>query len=154
ARARAAFDLAAISVLLDAGAGPGWRYHDAATGLAIGRSEGLALATLRMFESGLFSADPRDPLRADASRLANLTGGELAEGFQASSTNPLLGLEARTDLIARLGRTVLGNAKVFAARDTARPGGLFDYLSSLAAGGTVPAEAILRAVLTHLAPVW
>ena len=46
ARARAEFDLAIISVLLDAGAGPQWRYRDAATGAAIGRSEGLALASL------------------------------------------------------------------------------------------------------------
>ena len=73
ARARAEFDLAIVSVLLDAGAGPDWRYHDAATGLTVGRSEGLALASLRMFEAGLFSADARDPLRADAKRLAALT---------------------------------------------------------------------------------
>ena len=66
ARARAEFDLAIVSVLLDAGAGPDWRYRDAATGLPIGRSEGLALASLRMFEAGLFSANKNDPLRADA----------------------------------------------------------------------------------------
>ena len=52
ARARAAFDLAITSVLLDAGAGPTWRYHDAATGLTAARSEGLALASLRWFERG------------------------------------------------------------------------------------------------------
>jgi hypothetical protein len=154
ARARADFDLAMISVLLDAGAGPAWRYRDAALGLTVGRSEGLALATLRMFEAGLFSSDPRDPLRADASRLADLTSGELADGFQVSAANPLLGLEARTDLIARLGRTSLENGKVFASCDAARPGGLFDHLAGLAMQGTVAAEAILRAVLTHLAPVW
>src|SRR6202035_937099 len=39
-RARAAFDLAIVSVLLDAGAGPQWRYRDAATGRLIGRSAG------------------------------------------------------------------------------------------------------------------
>ena len=32
AQARAAFDLAIVSVLLDAGAGPAWRYRDAGTG--------------------------------------------------------------------------------------------------------------------------
>ncbi len=32
AKARAAFDLAIMSVLLDAGAGPAWRYRDPATG--------------------------------------------------------------------------------------------------------------------------
>jgi hypothetical protein len=65
-KARAEFDLAIVSVLLDAGAGPQWRYHDATTGSSIGRSEGLALASLAMFLGGAFSAGPRDPLRADA----------------------------------------------------------------------------------------
>src|SRR5262249_22537029 len=59
-KARAAFDLAIVSVLLDAGAGPTWCYRDVATGTAIGRSEGLALASFRMFEAGAFSADPND----------------------------------------------------------------------------------------------
>src|SRR4051812_8174024 len=53
---RAEFDLAIVSVLLDAGAGADWRYRDQPTGLTVARSEGLALASLRMFEAGLFSA--------------------------------------------------------------------------------------------------
>ena len=65
-RARAAFDLAITSVLLDAGAGPQWFYRDAATGMEVGRSEGLALASLAMFAGGAFSARPDSPLRADA----------------------------------------------------------------------------------------
>src|SRR3954471_18684820 len=55
ARARAAFDLAIVSVLLDAGAGPGWHYRDPATGTALARSEGLAVASQRLFEAGAFS---------------------------------------------------------------------------------------------------
>jgi len=39
ARARAEFDLAMVSVFLDAGAGPTWRYRDPKTGLAIGRCQ-------------------------------------------------------------------------------------------------------------------
>ncbi len=154
ARARSAFDLAIVSVLLDAGAGPDWTYRDAPAGLSLGRSEGLALASLRMFESGLFSADAGFPLRADAARLANLTAADLAQGFQAGPENPLPGLEGRAALIASLGRTALSNSKVFASADAARPGGLFDYLSSLATGGSIPATAVLHAVLAHLAPVW
>ena len=56
ARARAEFDLAIVSVFLDAGAGPSWRYRDPKTGSAIGRSEGLGLASLAMFAGGAFSA--------------------------------------------------------------------------------------------------
>ena len=152
-RARAEFDLAIVSVLLDAGAGAAWRYKDVATGLTIGRSEGLALASLRMFEAGLFSADPRDPLRADAARLASLTSGDLAKGFQADATNPLAGLEGRVALLARLGRAMLANPAVFAKKDTARAGGLFDELAA-ATHKTLPASAILEALLINLTPIW
>src|SRR5215472_7490575 len=62
ARARAAFDLAIVSVLLDAGAGPDWSYGEAGSHHRIGRSEGLALASLAMFAAGAFSSDPADPL--------------------------------------------------------------------------------------------
>src|ERR1700724_1402676 len=77
APARAALDLAMVSVLLDAGAGPQWRYRDAATGKSFGRSEGLALASLDMFARGAFSSDMKDPLRADAAVLAKLDAEEL-----------------------------------------------------------------------------
>jgi hypothetical protein len=49
---RAAFDLVIPSVLLDAGAGPHWRYRDEVTGAELSRSEGLGVASLRMWESG------------------------------------------------------------------------------------------------------
>src|SRR2546430_17400358 len=45
-RARAEFDLAIISVLLDAGAGPSWRYRESGPGARIGRSGGLAHSSL------------------------------------------------------------------------------------------------------------
>lgn len=61
ARARAEFDLAIVSVLLDAGAGAAWRYRDAVTGQSVGRSEGLAIASLDMFASGLFPTIPARP---------------------------------------------------------------------------------------------
>jgi hypothetical protein len=49
-------DLLFISVLLDAGAGDVWRYKEVATGLVIGRSEGIALASFHMFLGGKFQA--------------------------------------------------------------------------------------------------
>lgn len=154
AQARAEFDLAVVSVLLDAGAGPDWRYHDGASGLTLGRSEGLALASLRMFAAGMFSSDPSDPLRADAGRLAALTGQDLTRGFGASGANPLDGLEGRAELLARLGRAMLAAPLVFAREDRARPGGLFDHLVRLAAGANLPAPLVLHELLVHLAPIW
>ena len=154
ARARAEFDLAIVSVLLDAGAGATWRYRDAVTGNSIGRSEGLAIASLDMFASGLFSGDTGAPFRADADVLAKLPLAALSSAFQASEGNPLLGLEGRTDLLRRLGRQVSGRAEVFGLRDTPRPGGLFDHIAARAKGGAIAAPAILSAVLNQLGPIW
>ena len=53
--ARRQIDLAVISVLLDAGAGPDWSFVDAKSGITFSRSEGLAIASLRLFELGLLS---------------------------------------------------------------------------------------------------
>lgn len=153
ARARAEFDLAIISVLLDAGAGVDWHYRDPETGLTVGRSEGLALASLRLFEAGTFSADPRDPLRADAERLATLSADELAEGFQVSSENPMGGFEGRADLLVRLGRALHHRPDIFATQDAARPGGLFDRLAEIGKGG-LPAAVILQEVLAGFGAIW
>ncbi|TQF33683.1 URC4/urg3 family protein [Bradyrhizobium sp. UNPA324] len=154
ARARAEFDLAIVSVLLDAGAGAAWRYRDGASGESIGRSEGLAIASLDMFAGGLFSGDARTPFRADADVLAKLPLASLTSAFQVSEANQLLGLEGRTDLLQRLGRLVAERAAVFGLRDTPRPGGLFDHIAAQANGGAVAAPAILSAVLNQLGPIW
>jgi hypothetical protein len=154
ARARAEFDLAIVSVLLDAGAGATWRYRDTVTGQGIGRSEGLALASLDMFAAGLFSGDASAPFRVDADVLAKLPLSALTSAFQASDANPLLGLEGRTDLLKRLGKQVAARADVFGMHDTPRPGGLFDHIVAQATGGAIPAPAILSAVLNQLGPIW
>ena len=154
AKARAAFDLAIISVLLDAGAGAAWRYRDDATGITASRSEGLALASLRLFEWGGFSADPSDPLRADAAGLARLNAAMLGDAFQASPENPLLGLEGRAGLLNRLGAAIAARPDLFAREDAPRPGGLYDALKAKAAGGPLPASAILEALLDGLGPIW
>jgi hypothetical protein len=153
ARARAEFDLAIVSVLLDAGAGTDWRFHDQPTAVRVGRSEGLALASLRMFESGLFSSDPRDPLRADAAKLCALTTKDLADGFQVRADNPIAGLDGRAALLAALGRTLFDRPDVFALRDSARPGGLFDHFAALG-GCSVAAPAALKELLLALGPIW
>jgi hypothetical protein len=154
ARARAEFDLAIVSVLLDAGAGPSWRYHDPKTGSAIGRSEGLGLASLAMFASGAFSADPRQPLRVDASVLTNLGVADLERGMQVTEVNPLVGLDGRVDLLRRLGRLVDSKPEIFGSDDMPRPGGLFDQLARRADNGPLPAPTILAELLQQFGPIW
>jgi Protein of unknown function (DUF1688) len=154
ARARAAFDLAIVSVLLDAGAGPQWRYRDVVTGEAIGRSEGLALASFAMFARGAFSADTKDPLRADAAVLAKLDTEALREGFQVTNGNPLVGLEGRAELLRAVGQRVASRPEIFARHDAPRPGGLFDHLVAKAEGGAIAAPVILSELLHQFGPIW
>jgi len=152
-RARAAFDLAVTSVLLDAGAGPGWRYADRATGAVAGRSEGLAIASFDMFADGAFSAGG-DWLRADARRLRKLNGDDLARGFQVGDDNPLVGLDGRAALLRRLGEQAEARPDLFALEDQPRPGGLYDAMAARAAGGRLPAADILAVLLDALGPIW
>ena len=155
AKARAAFDLAITSVLLDAGAGPDWRYRDAGTSETLTRSEGLGIASFRLFEAGAFSDDPADPLRADGAALARLSAADLEAGFQVGADNPLLGLEGRAALLRRLGERVQSRpGELFDLNDTPRPGGLFDILAKWAGGGPLPAPVILETLLIALGPVW
>lgn len=154
ARARAEFDLAIVSVFLDAGAGPQWRYTDGASGKRIGRSEGLALASLNMFMRGAFSADPSRPLRVDAAVLAHLSADQLAHGFQVTPDNPLVGLDGRAALLRRLGALIADSPGVFARNDSARPGGLFDHLAALGENNTIAAPDILSELLHELGPIW
>jgi hypothetical protein len=150
-RARSWVDLVVISVLLDAGAGDAWRFREPGTGAVLGRSEGLAVASLRAFEAGLFSADPAQPLRADAAGLRAVDPARLAAAFQADRGNPLDGLEGRLGLARALGDALDAARKIFPG---GRPGGLVDYLRGNTSGGSITAPALLGALLEGLAPIW
>ena len=152
---RAAFDLAIVSVLLDAGAGAAWRYRESATGETWSRSEGLAVASVDMLRSGLFSGVPADPFRADATILAAIAPEELGSGFQVGEDNPLVGLDGRCSLINRLGAVVADRTDLFAQEDDPRPGGLFDALVAEAdVNGRIAAPRILEMVLEGLGAIW
>ncbi|MEE4024569.1 URC4/urg3 family protein [Gordonia sp. PKS22-38] len=151
AQARSLIDLAVVSVLLDAGAGPDWSYVEADTGLRIGRSEGLAVACWHAFVDGLFSTDPDRPMQVDAAGLRRLTVADLGTAFQVDDRNPLVGLDGRVELLRRLGTTMGERADVFG--DDRRPGHLYDALAG--AGTTaVDAHAILDLLLTTTSGIW
>jgi hypothetical protein len=155
ARARADFDLAFVSVLLDAGAGPRWSYQDKASGNRFARSEGLAVASIAMFGRGDFSSQPNtNPLRADADVLVKLDVATLRHGFQVTGDNPLVGLEGRMELLRSLGRLIGQHPEIFARNDTPRPGGFFDHLVAKVGGGPIPAPLILSELLLQFGPIW
>ncbi|WIG94194.1 DUF1688 family protein [Myxococcus sp. SDU36] len=138
-RARAKLDLVVVSVLLDAGSGPQWRYQEAG-GKTWARSEGLAVASFRMFMEGRFSSDPDRPLRVDAEALGRLTREALARGMQVTDANPVDGLDGRLHLLH-------GLAKVLP-----RPGALLDIIT--AQHRSVRAAELLGLVLEVLGPIW
>ena len=149
--ARIRFDLCVVSVLLDAGAGPGWSFEE--DGRRIARSEGLAVASLHAFRAGLFAGDKAHPLRADAHGLISLAPNAIAHAFQVSDANPLVGVDGRAALLRNLGQALKHRPDLFGPE--ARIGGLYDYLKSHAVkDGKLPATAILAAVLEGLGPIW
>ncbi|NMG65112.1 DUF1688 family protein [Azoarcus indigens] len=150
--ARVAVDLVIPSVLLDAGAGPDWRFHEADDQPPLARSEGLAVASLALFAAGTLSDDPGRPLRSDAAALRRIDAAVLGALFQVSGGNPLLGLEGRATLLNRLGEVAEATPAVFGR--PARLGNLVDHLFSLAADGRLPAAELLALLLRALGPVW
>jgi len=151
-KAEAKFDLAITSVLLDAGAGAVWQYVEPETGEVFRRSEGLAVASFNLFCDGLFSSD-RQSLQADAIGLQQLTESDLAQGFQVTAENPLVGLQGRLRLLQNLGKVLSKHPELFGTEQP-RPGHLVCYLMNQAVNGTLPANAVLQAVLVGLGEIW
>ncbi|WP_066381132.1 URC4/urg3 family protein, partial [Anabaena sp. CA = ATCC 33047] len=150
-KAIAKFDLAIISVLLDAGAGETWRYQEQETGLSLGRSEGLAIASLQMFCRGDFASNGLP--QVDAMRLQTLTAAELASGFQVNTENPLVGIAGRSQLLSKLGQ-VLVSLPHFFGKSNHRPGNLVNYLVSKSQNGQLAATTVLNAVLEGFSNIW
>lgn len=147
-KARIKLDLVITSVLLDAGAGAAWKFFEESSGKTFNRSEGLGLASLKLFLSGAMSSD-RKSLRADASGLKNITNDDINTFFQVTEKNPLVGVDGRRLLLNNLAKA-LENKKIF--KDS-RPGNIIDYLLERY-GKSIPAEGLLRAVLDGLGPIW
>lgn len=148
--ARVLIDLAVVSVLLDAGSGPDWRYRETDTGQTLSRSEGLGVASWHAFTAGLFSSDPARPLQADADGLLAFDAEKLADAFQVCPSNPLTGFAGRVALLRRLGEALHQAPQIFGP--AGRPGGLYDAVVSTS--GVVAAHDILSVLLKSLSGIW
>ncbi|MFQ4141679.1 URC4/urg3 family protein [Chlorogloeopsis sp. ULAP02] len=152
-KATAKFDLAIISVLLDAGAGEHWQYYEQDTKLVFKRSEGLAVASFQMFCQGTFSSDRHQPLQVDAQRLEALTEQELADGFQANLENPLVGMAGRLNLLQKLGQVILASPQMFGEQNP-RLGNLVNFLLAQVKNNQLAAQTVLNVVLEGLSDIW
>lgn len=150
---RAMIDLVIPSVLLDAGAGAAWKFQDAASGQTFSRSEGLGVASVALFASGVLSNRVNAPLRADAEALMRVRAGHVHKFFQVDDdVNPLVGLEGRANLIRQLG--VVANATPTVFGEDRRLGNLFDFCKAHAEGNTIRAAFLLETLLKALGPLW
>jgi hypothetical protein len=152
-KAAAKYDLAIISVLLDAGAGDRWQYCEQDTKLVFKRSEGLAVASFQMFCQGTFASDRHQPLQVDAQRLQALTEQELAHGFQANLENPLVGMIGRLNLLQQLGQVILASPQMFGEQNP-RPGNLVNFLLAQVKNNQLAAQTVLNTVLEGLSDIW
>jgi hypothetical protein len=121
-------------------------------GAAYAHSEGLGVASFRAFVAGVFSSDPSDPLRADARALERIDAAALRAVFQVGPSNPLVGLEGRAALLARLGGLLREQAA--AGGGEARPGRLYDLLAGQGSRSGIEAATILVELVRAYAPAW
>jgi hypothetical protein len=149
--ARVLTDLVIASVLLDAGAGADWRYHEAQSGLRLGRSEGLAVASLAWVGSGGLSSRGVG-YEVDAAGLMAVDEASFARAFQLGADNALVGVQGRVHLLRALGQALLARPDVFTP--AGRPGAIVDHLCARADGGVLAAETILAVVLDCFGAIW
>ncbi|KAI8069704.1 hypothetical protein BC940DRAFT_297392 [Gongronella butleri] len=145
-------DLIMVSVLVDAGAGQQWVYT-ATNGEKVGRSEGLAIASLDMFLDGYFSSNKDNKEQVDAAGLEQVTVDQMTRGFQVSVENSMVGLEGRTTLLKDLAGVLKQQPKFFQKGTSVRPGHLADYLLETSSNGTIQVADVWTVVLS-LAPMW
>ncbi|KAJ8908582.1 hypothetical protein NDN08_005287 [Rhodosorus marinus] len=156
-RTRRLVDLTAISVLLDAGAGKDWHYTDHHGGEEVfKRSEGLAIASLDMFQACNFSSDAGSP-QVDAAALRKLSEDDLALAFQIRPDNPLIGLSGRYEMLQRLAKAMEANPQIFDnGEGVFRPGNLVDYVLREAHGqsSSVSIRVLWQAIMDGLQDVF
>jgi len=123
---RRLIDLFFVSVLLDAGAGDVWTFKEPGSGVVFNRSEGIAVASLYMFKAGAFSSDPGYPTKVDGKGLGSLTVESFEKYFQIAPENPIIGADARVNLLKNVGASLLDNSDIFGT--DGRPGKLVDNI--------------------------
>ncbi|ROW15856.1 hypothetical protein VPNG_02595 [Cytospora leucostoma] len=156
-KCRRLIDLFMVSVLLDAGAGTQWSYKSTENGRIYRRSEGLAIASLEMFKTGVFSGDKANKFQVDKEGLRSLTVDKMAKGLQSREGNELAGLEGRTQLLVKLADALESNKEFFGY--DGRPGNMLDYLlahpsTQASSMPIVPLPTLWNLLMSGLAPIW
>ena len=158
-RGAALIDLCVVSVLVDAGAGASWRYNDPVLKTAVGRSEGLALASLDWVASGALSSQ-QTPYSVDAKGLQSITVESFKQAFQVADGNPIVGAEGRVGLLRSLGDALAEPTRATRFNPSRHPGGLAGLLLGRgifdkSTGHTrVTGAQVLSAILEEFGGIW
>lgn len=146
------YELVIISVFLDAGAGAAWHYKEEDTQGIYARSEGLALASLHLYQTGMLSAHPDEPYRVDAQKLIAFSEDDLRQAFQVTQDNPLEGLSGRVALLNHLGRIIQTQKDCFGSEG--RLGDFYTHVVSLSRDKCLSAKSLFGAVLKAFNSIW
>lgn len=169
-RAKVQFELVVVSVLLDAGAGNSWKYHENSTQKEFSRSEGLAVASFDMFCKGVFAKESgknsleiskktneeneslnqqNNIYKATGFGLASCQVKDLEESFQVNSSNPLQGVLGRVHLLNSLGKIIQTQTKTY---PHGRLGDAMDFI--IRGRKSIQAEEVLQFVLKNWGEIW
>ncbi|KAL7416831.1 DUF1688-domain-containing protein [Mrakia frigida] len=152
--AKRLLDLFVVSVLLDAGAGDLWKYT-AKSGEQVGRSEGLGVGSLEFFEKGGFSAIEGKKYEVNAAGLKALSVAKVGAALQVTDSNPMSGLEGRSQLLLNLAVALEASPEIFGTGPEARPGNMLDFLSSSPSfDQSVHVSSLWNIVMDGFGPVW
>lgn len=138
-KTKALIDLVIVSVLLDAGAGDQWRYHERESNKTFSRSEGLGIASFHLFKSELLSGGKG--LQVTKEGLEKLSLEDFLKSFQVSEDNPLLGDRGRFELLKKCAQAI-----------QERPSEIFE--ACFVASNTVCALKVLTTLLKKFSTLW
>lgn len=153
-KARALFEIAIISVLLDAGAGDLWSYKDPDSGKKLNRSEGLAFASLELYRRGFLGQKGAKFPTVDPMSLESLSFDMFAQTFQISASNPLMGDRQRFNLLKSLEQVMLSQREIFERSGELRLGHFFDFILEKSTSFLLRADCLVEHLLVIFGSIW
>lgn len=147
-------DLALLGAVVAVRPPRGWHYEDPHSNMLFSGVTGLRLAALSMFQSGMFSTRPADPLRVDADALIRLEDNEIAAGFGVAEQQDGSWIAEMTRHLRRFGETIGMRPDLFERGGDLRPSGvLLNHLFDRG-GAPVRLEAVFETLADAFAPLW
>ncbi len=149
-----AADLAIVIHTMSVPLHPEWRWVDPVSGNPHAGREAIALAALSMFAAGSFSAEPADPLRADAHALIRLEEAEIVEALKLDRNRDATSIQSITGALHRLGETIGLRPDLFEQNDDLRPGCLAETYLREHGDTPILLPDVLASLLEGISPIW